>query len=377
MSRAAILADVRKILRLLSPPYTHEKYKRKGGGYGKRQIKKFFNSWDQLVVELGDSTGSVGSEAEGAVINALQKPSTDVEIANQANVSPKEVYRIFNNLRAKGVEILEEQDKFYIDIPKVLSPENKEFKHKVKGNHVKIALISDTHIGSKKQQLTYLRDFYYLCADEGVEAVYHSGDIFAGNGKVYRGQEYEIFINGLDECVDYFCEHYPDVGIPTRFITGNHDLSWFKSQGLDIGNQIAIRRKDMEYLGQMGAYVEIAVPGGSSPGPRMYLIHPDGGLSYARSYKPQKIVEGFASENKPNITSIGHYHVSGYFDIRNVHVFLSGCFEAQTGYLKRKTLMPDIGAWILDLEITDDNSIVSIVQKYVKYFTPIPKDYKL
>jgi predicted phosphodiesterase len=382
MSRHDILANVRKILRLLNSPYTHAKYKRKGGKFGLRDIKKYFGSWDQILVELADK-GEVSDGLQSRIIDALQKPITVIELANNLNTSPKAIYRAINDLRKKGIEVCEigvtgEIDsQFYIDKPKNVKPENKNVKHFVKGNHVKVGMISDTHIGSKMQQLTYLRDFYHLCAEEGVDTIYHAGDVFAGNGKIYRGQEFEIFINGIDECVNYFCEEYPKIdGITTKFITGNHDLSWYTQQGIDVGKQIELRRDDLEYMGQLASYVEITTSD-NKPGPRMYLIHPDAGASYARSYKPQKIVEGLSSENKPEILAIGHYHVSGYFDIRNVHVFLASCFEAQTPYLKRKSLMPNIGGWILDLEITDDNSIVSIVQKYIKYFTPIPHDYKL
>ena len=69
---------------------------------------------------------------------------------------------------------------------------------------------------------------------------------------------------------------------------------------------------------------------------KTYLQHPDGGLAYAISYKAQKFIEGFASEHKPQVFLIGHYHMTGQFFIRNVHAYLGGCFQSQTPYLRAK-----------------------------------------
>ena len=57
---------------------------------------------------------------------------------------------------------------------------------------IKFAVIGDTQIGSKYAQLTYLHNFYDLCAKEGIENVYHTGDITEGL-KMRVGHEFELY----------------------------------------------------------------------------------------------------------------------------------------------------------------------------------------
>jgi len=106
-------------------------------------------------------------------------------------------------------------------------PEEKIFDF-TKSRTYKFGVVSDTHLNSKEQQLTHLNRMYDLFAAEGVSDVYHAGDITAGEG-MFTGQVYEIFNVGFDNQADYVIKHYPKrEGITTHFITGNHDLSYYK-----------------------------------------------------------------------------------------------------------------------------------------------------
>ena len=221
MSRQKILADIKKVCRKLTPPYKHQKYKNKGGLYGKREIKKFVGDWESAVMEALDKS------YDEIIIDQLQKPCTVVQLADALELPPKRIHELIDDLLKKGVEIKQQDNTFRIDKKIIVNPQDQEFTHQISGQkQARIALISDTHIGSTCQQLTYLRDFYEKCEAVGVSAIYHAGDILAGNGKVYRGQEYELFVHGLDDTLDYFEEVYPKIdGVNTYFITGNHDLS--------------------------------------------------------------------------------------------------------------------------------------------------------
>jgi predicted phosphodiesterase len=250
------------------------------------------------------------------------------------------------------------------------------------GDHFIFGITSDTHQNSKYQQETHLHTFYDICQAEGVKVVYHAGDITAGNGRMYKGQQFEMFNQSVDEQEDYIVDNYPGrKGIVTKFITGNHCLSWFTSAGRDVGRAIGGsppgdpkvqngRREDMQYLGQYAAYVEFA------PGVRMYLLHPDGGMPYAISYRPQRIAAGFAGGEKPNIMVMGHLHQVEYLFERNIHIIQPGCFEAQTPFLKRKGIMPKIGGWIIEVKIRD-GSIVSFKPTFFPFYKHLVGDYKL
>jgi len=79
---------------------------------------------------------------------------------------------------------------------------------------------------------------YDIFQQEGIETVYHAGDITEGVN-MRRGHEYEVFKHGTDEQQQYVIDNYPKrKGIITKFITGNHDHSGIKAAGHDIGYPI-------------------------------------------------------------------------------------------------------------------------------------------
>jgi predicted phosphodiesterase len=211
------------------------------------------------------------------------------------------------------------------------------------GNKEKIAVVSDTHLGSCKQQLHSLRVFYALCQKRGITKVLHCGDMVEGNGKQFNGQIYEMFLHGADAMVEYAIQNYPKIkGITTYVIGGNHDYSFYKESGDDVLKRICEKRQDIRYLGMSGAYIKFG-------NIKVYMMHGDSGSAYARSYRLQKICEQFSPEQKPNILLLGHYHqpcyLSGY---RNIEALQLPCFQAQTHFLKAKGIYPFVAGTILE-----------------------------
>ena len=197
----------------------------------------------------------------------------------------------------------------------------------------------------------------------GIKSVLHAGDVVAGFG-IYAGQENEVHTFGADAQAEYVVKNYPKIkGITTYFITGNHDLSFHKRSGVDIGQIITTKRPDMIYLGQYQGDVFL-------DGVRIRLIHPDGGGAYAISYKLQKIAEQIRSGDKPHILISGHAHTSMYFWYRNIHCLMAGCFEGQTTFLLRKGINPAIGGWIMEMRAAKDKkkSVVAIKPSWIPFF---------
>ena len=246
---------------------------------------------------------------------------------------------------------------------------DKTYKFPKKLKPFKIGVVSDTHLGSTQQQLTFLHKAYKEMKEEGIETVYHPGDIVEGSGKMFLDQPYEMFVHGGDAMVDYVIKAYPrEEGITTYIIGGNHDYSYFKDNGIDIVKKICEKREDIKYLGTFGAYVNI---GNIS----IYLMHPDGGGSYALSYKPQKIIEQFTPQKKPHIILIGHYHVPLMMPCyRNVNAFQLPGFQAQTTFLKRKGKDPVIGYLILEIT-PNERGIERLKSEWRLFYEPISGDY--
>lgn len=210
-----------------------------------------------------------------------------------------------------------------------------------------IGVVSDTHLGSSYEQLTALNDFYHQAEEAGVDFYLHAGDLVQGTPKMHRGMEHEVHLHSLEGQVAYAADVYPRVSKPTYMITGNHDDSWTNESGVNVVRQLSNLRDDIEYVGRDSCYLTIN-------GLRMYMVHPDGGASYAKSYKAQKLVEALPEREGVQLAIVGHYHTYGVFKIQNTVVVMQPCFQGQYPWLVRKGLYPTIGGQILELEYDDE-----------------------
>lgn len=237
---------------------------------------------------------------------------------------------------------------------------------------ITFGLISDTHFNSKYAQITYLNNFYDICKEQGITNIYHCGDIDDGE-QMRPGHVYENYKQGADEHLNEIINLYPKrKGIITHFITGNHDASFRKSCGLDIGNYIINKRSDMNYLGRDVANINI------TDKITVQLRHPWSGSAYALSYRPQKIVESMeaACLDKPSILCIGHFHKMEYLYYHGVHVFQTGCFQSATPFTVGKGISVAMGGWIVTLEIDNEGKLKTITPKAVTFDKAIKDDYK-
>lgn len=247
---------------------------------------------------------------------------------------------------------------------------------------VAFAILGDTHGGSKFEQVTALQDFIHVAQEEyGVRHVLHCGDALAGT-KVYRGQEFEVYEPtgmGQAEAVANNLPHHRD--LKWYLIGGNHDYSFYKWSGLDALQYLHLKdRDDIILLPYDAANVPIL------PGVDAYLCHPAGAVPYALSYRGQKfaaqinqaelmkVVMGKKKMPTVRLMLIGHLHVMCWFRSGPMAVFQVGCFEGQTGYLKRKGLVPHIGGIIVKCRFV--GSVLQQLEFIPRYYQEIEDDYK-
>ena len=246
-----------------------------------------------------------------------------------------------------------------------------------KRGRVKIAFESDTHFGSKYAQPTHLRAFCQTAGEWGADYILHAGDVFDGIHKMHRGMEYEQFIHGYEAHKRWAVEHWPTVTagrgkakrvVRRHVIGGNHDGSYFKDVGADILTAVAAERDDVTVLGAPAATFHVS-------GLSIYLVHPDGGVPYARSYKPQKAIEQMAPENKPHIWVAGHFHTPVHVPAyRNVEAFCLPSFQTQTPYLARKGLGSTVGGLLMEIEFSE-RGLEDLSTTWVIYRNHIPRDW--
>lgn len=105
---------------------------------------------------------------------------------------------------------------------KIVKPEKESDMYAIdnKLDHLKLLLISDTHLASKYDRLDILRYLYDEADRKGVNYVLHAGDVT--DGKSNRPEH----IYSLKEASyvgqrDYVVDKYPRSGVPTYLIAGN------------------------------------------------------------------------------------------------------------------------------------------------------------
>jgi len=301
--------------------------------------------------------------------NSSQSARRGKKPMKRSTLKTKEGIAMTELQKLKTPELLEEVSRRGFISQKRELNIDRTYKWAARKKPFKIGVVSDCHLCSQYQQITLLHEAYKIFKAQGIRDVLHCGDLFEGSGKMHRDQLYEMFLIGGDKCVDYAVKNYPQVeGTKTHIIMGNHDASIFNDSGIDPIARFAEQRKDIDYLGAFSATIEIGKI-------KIQLMHPDGGVAYARSYKQQKIIEQLATEKKPHILLIGHYHITNILpQYRNVYSILLPCFQIQTPYLRRKGLNPDVGAVIL--EITPDaKGLFSIKVENLMFYQPIEGDY--
>jgi predicted phosphodiesterase len=243
-------------------------------------------------------------------------------------------------------------------------PQEKKQPYSVQSEHVRIGVISDTHIGSKfydPQLMKYAAQEFNKKGRKGADFVVHVGDITEGHYENKRqGSVFELTEIGGDAQVKRAVKELSQIKKPIYAITGNHEHNtFFKLAGFDIGEQLQEKMPNLTYLGNMQATINLP------HGKKLELLHPGGGSSYALSYKPQKIVESLEGGTKPDILLIGHFHKSLYMYYRNVHTLMPGTLQSQTSFMREKGLSAHKGFYILDVEVGKNG-----IRKMVPEFFP-------
>jgi predicted phosphodiesterase len=304
------------------------------------------------------------------LMKALTKGTTSKQLADALGISDKMALLMIDEKKQAGYNVREIQGVWKI-LNDIIPSEN-HYRQEWDGKRIiRFGLMGDTQINSKYTQLTHLNKLYDYYAQEGIEIVYHTGDIDDGE-QMRKGHQYELYNQGIDDHKDEIVRVYPRrKNMRTRLITGNHDASMVRLAGADIGRMIAKERDDMEYLGQDSAVIQL------TDNCNLELCHPGDGTAYAMSYKVQKRIEAMSGGEKPNVLAIGHYHKAEYIpEYRNVHAFQTGCVQAQTPFMRSKSIAAMMGGWIVELHLNVDGAIESLTSSFRSFYTAIKDDWK-
>lgn len=310
------------------------------------------------------------------VFNYIKNNDTIEEVAMKLEIPITEVYGVIDLLKINGkqINIIQKNDEFIIN-KKRSYKQMKEIKpNREDLIKTSICVVSDTHLGTKEQQLTLVNKVYEEAYRREISTILHCGDMLDGDYvKIRPEQQYQLFLRGFDEQVEYVVDMYPEIeGIKTYFIQGSHDETHLKNGGATPGKWIQkCRNNDMIYLGQDNYTINLN-------GVKIEMDHPGGGVAKSLSYKPQNAIEQMVSGEKPKIFLQGHYHKCYYFCYRNVHSFLVPCLVDQSQFMQKQKISNIMGAYFLDI-YSDEKGNVQYIDpnEYLfKQDEAIKDDYK-
>lgn len=229
-------------------------------------------------------------------------------------------------------------------------------------DHIKLLLISDTHLASKYDRVDILKYLYKRASEEGVKYVLHSGD-FTDGRSIRQEQVFELKEPSYEGQIDYCINEYPFIeGIKTFIISGNHDDWWYKQCGSDIVKAICNQREDLIYLGSDIADVNIG-------NLKIRMFHGKGNQAYSKSYRVQKYLDSIPLEEKPDILQTGHIHQAFYMKQDKTHCFQTGCLEDQTPFTRSMGLNNDKSVWWVDVWFDKKGKVHKIVPELEEFDT--------
>ena len=285
------------------------------------------------------------------LLTKKKKPYVET-IMKELDIQEYEVYGLVEYMKQHGacIDIIDGQ---LLKIQPI--KENEVYKIPNKQEHVKLLLLSDTHLASIYDRLDILRYLYEQAEDRQVDYILHSGDLTEGlSGRPQ--QLYELKENSYTGQRDYVIDKYPQSDIPTYIIAGNHDLWWVKQCGSDIVKDICDKRDDITYLGSDCEDLMIGKL-------RVRLYHGAKGNTYAKSYRLQKYLDSIPSEELPHILQTGHIHQAFYLKQGITHCFQTSCLQDLTPYERSQGFNNDKSCWWLDITMDNKGNPIEIEQK--------------
>jgi len=298
----------------------------------------------------------VEQSAERVILEQKQEfdPS---QIANELEVGVEVVRAAIDNLRSRGFSLVDSGGRVVRSRMPIWG-EVYDVSSLVDPKHLHFGVMGDTHLADKKERTDLLNKYYDTCEAEGIKLVLNVGDLTTGTG-VYRGQEVELKCFGQEDQIQYAIDNYPArKGITTVAISGNHDLRGYETGGVDPLVQIAARRKDIVYIGQMWGKADMH-------GVQVELLHPSGKQAYALSYKPQRAIN--ARTELPDVLAYGHYHTAFYMYYRGVHFLQAPCFKDEGIFEKRNGFNSVLGGWIVEATIGENGRLDKFKPELLTY----------
>ncbi len=219
---------------------------------------------------------------------------------------------------------------------------------KVQG--IRFGIVSDTHFGSTRTNLSVLKEAYHHFESEGITDVILAGNLLAGMlPKEYRRVDLQVSGEGLEQQVEILAKNFPKVEeIKTHFLLGHRDYKYkSRDEVFDPAVLINQARPDLNYLGDLEADL-IFNPEGKKPftvrvtNDKLYYY-------YSISYQPQKKLENMAGGERPTIWLVGGTQQTWQSRYQGVEINKLPGLQNQTSRMRHRAYLANVGFEILNI----------------------------
>lgn len=244
-------------------------------------------------------------------------------LCDKLDLAPGRVAKLLKRAAAEGFPVDVIDSTIIANLPRSRTDVRESGIAPTVGTRQSIAVISDLHYGSKYCLRGAIKEFVAYVYAAGVREIVVPGDMVDGS---YRHAQFEMTHMGLSNQARDMCKNLPQYdGLTYHCITGNHDWTFTETSGVNVGQFLEntfheAGRRDLFAYGDRGAFLRLR-------GALLYLWHPGGSSSYAKSYRLQKRIEAFQPGEKPQILLTGHFHQFCYVFDRGIHALLCPTFQ--------------------------------------------------
>lgn len=285
------------------------------------------------------------------IIFKLKKNQPFSVIVEELDLNTEEKMYVMNLLLNKGYTNLKEKNLF--------DNQNQEASHyfiNTKSKTFKLCLLSDTHLGSKFDQISSLETIYNKGEKIGVDYYLHAGDFF--EGFINNSHEFKRSLRHqtVDQQIEYAYNNYPHSSKPTLIINGNHEEETRRKTKVDMLEELTKLRNDIIYLNNTKSNIQMGKL-------RIMMMHTNTTNRSMKENIIKKDIDKYPLNATPKIVITGHTHNRSYKLYKGTHIFqvpsLMSCRDP-----KLYTNGPEEnGVWWLDISISCKGNIERIIQE--------------
>lgn len=179
------------------------------------------------------------------LLDLIKEDKNTEEICQQLNINERQLKNRLMSLKRSGFNI--QREFFYNGTQRYILSKDLPTApiriYDVPENLFRALAISDLHIGSKFDNLSYLEMAYEYCLQNDIHIIINGGDLIQGTLGPRRFPK-------LEEQILFLLENYPfDERILNFIVLGNHDADLINVIGMDLHTILTENRLDLISLG--------------------------------------------------------------------------------------------------------------------------------